>query len=217
MRLIMSAHAPASALSAFRNFSRAGVAKNKSRTSIRVPLAREHGRTSPFAPPLISSSQPFSALSCRVVIFIFATEAIDGSASPRNPRNCTLNKSSDGSLDVACRSTASVRSSASMPLPLSSTAISVLPPALSVTSIRVAPASSAFSTSSLTADAGRSITSPAAIWLTKLDGKTRIDIVRVPFFNNFGSSGRTAPIPGRTQPVPRSYRTRARRFRRLPA
>ena len=38
---------------------------------------------------------------------------------------------------------------------------------LSGTEIRVAPASSAFSTSSLTTEAGRSTTSPAAIWLAR--------------------------------------------------
>jgi len=41
-----------------------------------------------------------------------------------------------------------------------------LPPSYNTTSIRVAPASIAFSTNSLTAAAGRSMTSPAAIRLT---------------------------------------------------
>ena len=40
------------------------------------------------------------------------------------------------------------------------------------TAIRRAPASSAFSTSSLTTDAGRSTTSPAAIWLARSERKT---------------------------------------------
>ena len=44
----------------------------------------------------------------------------------------------------------------------------------SSTSIRVAPASSAFSTSSLTAAAGRSTTSPAAMRLTRFCGRRRI-------------------------------------------
>src|SRR5256714_1295387 len=39
---------------------------------------------------------------------------------------------------------------------------------------RRAPASSAFSTSSLTTDAGRSTTSPAAIWLTRLSSSRAI-------------------------------------------
>src|SRR5829696_6805151 len=40
--------------------------------------------------------------------------------------------------------------------------------------MRVAAASSAFSTSSLTTEAGRSTTSPAAIWFTRSDGRTWI-------------------------------------------
>jgi len=45
------------------------------------------------------------------------------------------------------------------------------PPPSTSTVIRVAPASSAFSTSSLTTDAGRSTTSPAAIWFTRASGE----------------------------------------------
>ena len=52
-----------------------------------------------------------------------------------------------------------------MPEPLSETETSRRPPAVIVTSMRVAPASSAFSISSFTTDAGRSTTSPAAILL----------------------------------------------------
>jgi hypothetical protein len=50
--------------------------------------------------------------------------------------------------------------------------ISVLPPLRTITSTRLALASSAFSTSSLTTDAGRSTTSPAAIWLASFSGRT---------------------------------------------
>ena len=66
-------------------------------------------------------------------------------------------------LLVACRSSASRASSGSIPSPSSSTRISFLPPSSTATAMRRAPASSAFSTSSLTTDAGRSTTSPAAI------------------------------------------------------
>ena len=45
------------------------------------------------------------------------------------------------------------------------TRIRSFPPRSTATSMRVAPASSAFSSSSLTTLAGRSTTSPAAIWL----------------------------------------------------
>ncbi len=58
-----------------------------------------------------------------------------------------------------------------MPQPSSPIAIRALPPLSSWISISPAPASSAFSTSSLTTDAGRSTTSPAAIWLTRVSGR----------------------------------------------
>src|SRR5580692_11131640 len=58
-----------------------------------------------------------------------------------------------------------------MPAPSSATAISAEPPPRISTLTERAPASSEFSTSSLTADAGRSTTSPAAIWLATCSGK----------------------------------------------
>ena len=72
-------------------------------------------------------------------------------------------RSPSGIFDVACRSTASARSASSSPCPSSTTRMSRRPPASIVTSIDFAPASSAFSTNSLIAAAGRSITSPAAM------------------------------------------------------
>ena len=66
-------------------------------------------------------------------------------------------------LLVAWRDTASGNCSAAMPLPLSRIRIRRTPPSSRSISTRVAPASIAFSTSSLTTDAGRSTTSPAAI------------------------------------------------------
>src|SRR5207248_5433322 len=48
-----------------------------------------------------------------------------------------------------------------------------------MTSMRAAPASIAFSTNSLTAAAGRSMTSPAAMRLTRTGGRRRIAIIRV--------------------------------------
>ena len=83
---------------------------------------------------------------------------------------------SPGSFDVQCRSTARSSSAAVMPAPSSLTAISVLPPSRSTISILRAPASIAFSTSSLTAAAGRSMTSPAAMRLTTTGGSWRIFI-----------------------------------------
>jgi len=52
-----------------------------------------------------------------------------------------------------------------MPKPSSATLMRERPPFLMVTVTRRASASSAFSTNSFTTDAGRSTTSPAAIWL----------------------------------------------------
>src|SRR5450755_2256077 len=61
-----------------------------------------------------------------------------------------------------------------MPQPSSATSISFIPPPRTRTAIRVAPASSAFSTSSLTTERGRSMTSPAAIWPIVSGSSTRI-------------------------------------------
>ena len=56
------------------------------------------------------------------------TEAIDGNASPLNPNDSILNKSSKFfNLDVACRENARLASSLSIPIPLSVTLISFTP------------------------------------------------------------------------------------------
>ena len=72
------------------------------------------------------------------------------------------------SLLVAWRCRLKAASSRPMPEPSSRTRIRRRPPSWRSTSIRLAPASSAFSTSSFTTAAGRSITSPAAIWFARL-------------------------------------------------
>src|SRR5438552_2193243 len=59
-----------------------------------------------------------------------------------------------------------------MPQPLSVIWISLLPPASAWMRMRVDPASSEFSRSSLTTEAGRSTTSPAAILLATCSGRT---------------------------------------------
>src|SRR5208283_2586166 len=101
------------------------------------------------------------------------TDAIDGSASPRNPRVAILSRSSVLRIfEVAWRSKASMASSRTMPQPSSVTWISFLPPASTLTRIRRAPASRAFSSSSLTTEAGRSTTSPAAILLATFSERT---------------------------------------------
>jgi hypothetical protein len=77
-------------------------------------------------------------------------------------------------LLVAWRRSASGSSSAGMPQPSSSITMARMPPPCSFTAISLAPASSALSTSSRTTDAGRSTTSPAAIWLTSSSGSSRM-------------------------------------------
>ena len=72
------------------------------------------------------------------------------------------------------RLNASGRSAGVMPWPSSVTRISTLPPPATSTRMRRAPASSAFSTSSLTAEAGRSTTSPAAMRLAVASSSCRI-------------------------------------------
>jgi len=77
-----------------------------------------------------------------------------------------MEERSDSSLIllVAYRSIESLRSASSIPSPSSRTAISLLPPSASSTSILSLFASIAFSASSFTTEAGRWITSPAAIF-----------------------------------------------------
>ncbi len=94
------------------------------------------------------------------------TLAMLGSASPRNPSVAIAARSAPVRiLLVAWRSRQSSASSRSMPCPSSTTRTSAMPPRCTATSTDRAFASRLFSTSSLTTDAGRSTTSPAATWL----------------------------------------------------
>ena len=107
---------------------------------------------------------------------------MDGSASPRNPRDDMPERSSmEESLEVAKRSTDRTASSADMPHPSSETRMSASPASSNSTIILVAPASSEFSTSSLTTDAGRSTTSPAAIRLKPQGQAVGCDPSYLPF------------------------------------
>ena len=103
-----------------------------------------------------------------------ATAPIEASASPRKPSVAIVARSSPASFEVQWRATASARSSRRMPAPSSVTRIRLLPPPAVTISIRRAPASSAFSTSSFTTLAGRSTTSPAAMRLMTWSGRRRI-------------------------------------------
>lgn len=99
--------------------------------------------------------------------------------SPRKPMLATCSKSFKVLiLLVAWRWSASSMSSGWIPLPLSLTRIRRMPPPASSTSIAVAPASILFSTISFRALAGRSTTSPAAIWLTRWSGRAAIRDIR---------------------------------------
>ena len=146
------------------NFRRAGKFANSPCTSTCVPTGSPAGLIRGGSPGRTCRWVPTAALGCRLRRSSRATAATLASASPRNP-SVPMSVSSLGSrsLLVACRVTASSRSSGWIPRPLSRTAISVSPPSSSSTSTRVDPASIALSTSSLTTDAGRSTTSPAAI------------------------------------------------------
>ena len=100
---------------------------------------------------------------------------MEGIASPRKPSVEMRSMSSTSRIfDVAWRSRESRASSRFMPQPLSRTETSVRPPAVTLTSMRVAPASRAFSRSSFRTDAGRSTTSPAAILLATWLGRSRM-------------------------------------------
>jgi hypothetical protein len=76
-------------------------------------------------------------------------------------------------------------SSLLIPLPLSVTLINEIPPSFISTVIAVAPASIAFSTSSLTTEEGLSTTSPAAILLIVFWSKSVIDIQSSLFYQRF--------------------------------
>src|SRR5690554_5733103 len=116
--------------------------------------------------PSVSTCQALSASSAQEVSSRRDTELIEASASPRKPRVATRSRSSRSViLLVAWRDRASGRSSWAMPRPSSRTRNSFTPPCSTSISTRVAPASRLFSSSSLMTEAGRSTTSPAAIWL----------------------------------------------------
>ena len=89
---------------------------------------------------------------------------MEASASPRKPKVAMEFKSSSPTtLLVAWRRKAVGTSSGAMPQPLSVTRIKVTPPRRISTVMMVAPASTAFSTSSLITEDGLSTTSPAAM------------------------------------------------------
>ena len=140
-----------------------------------VPNGRPASSTRAIFPPLISTTVPASSSAALVSSRRRETDAIDGSASPRNPSVATLSRSSVFLIfDVAWRSKASMASSRTMPQPLSVIWMSFFPPASTLILMRVAPASREFSSISFTTAAGRSTTSPAAIWFATVSESTWI-------------------------------------------
>src|SRR5206468_503853 len=128
---------------------------NSSRTSTLVPGGAPAAPAGRVPPASASTAIPPAAAARRVTSRTRATAAMLGSASPRKPSVATVGRSSArASLLVAWRAKATSASSAAMPSPSSRTAISSSPPAASRTSTWWAPASSAFSTSSFTTEAG---------------------------------------------------------------
>ena len=173
-RLMASAAWPNSVRGCLRNFSRAGTWWNRSRTSTRVPVASAAGIGSVAFAPSTVTAHAWSEPGVRLVMVMRLTEPMDGKASPRKPRVSMWVRSPVGNFDVAWRSTARVNSPGSMPWPSSVTQMPSRPPSSRRTSMDPAPASMAFSTSSLTAAPGRSMTSPAAMRLIKSSGNRRI-------------------------------------------
>src|SRR5579862_6564941 len=140
-----------------------------------VPLPRAASSQRSILPPAISTRVPVASSSARVSSSRRETEDIDGRASPRKPKVAMESRSfTSRSLLVAWRSKASKASSRSMPQPSSAMRIRRRPPLSTSSRKDVAPASSEFSRSSLTTEAGRSTTSPAAILFATWSGRTRM-------------------------------------------
>ena len=130
-RRTASVTAPASARSERRNFSRAGVAKKRSRTSTCVPPARLAGAGSP-TPPALDLDRPGVLLGRvpRLRSTSRATAPIEASASPRKPSVAMAARSSPASFEVQWRATASCEVVArACRSPSSATRIRLLPPA----------------------------------------------------------------------------------------
>ena len=174
-RLRISTIWDSSACWLFKYLRRAGVLKKRSSTVILVPTGLVAGSTSSISPPFATNLVPWAAPSCAVRRVRILTEAMEGMASPRKP-SVRIRKRSAWLLIllVACRRRAKATSSCAIPSPLSVIRIDFNPASSISTTIWLAPASIEFSTNSLTTLAGRSITSPAAIWLAKTSGNSII-------------------------------------------
>ena len=141
----------------------------------RRPRARAAHLRRPCSIPI--SKAVLGVARCACAGGSLETEAMDGSASPAEPeaaRSPSRSSSRVGACEVAWRSRARRASSGDMPQPSSVTATRSLH-RLSRTlhpDPRPRRRRQAFSTSSLTTEAGRSTTSPAAIWSIRASGRS---------------------------------------------
>ena len=182
-RSAVATQADASLLSDLRNFSRAGVLKNISRTVIVVPSGQPQGSMSCMSPASSVTRVPSALPRRRVVSSILDTADIAASASPRKPIVLMASSPrSSCSFEVAWRRKATPASSGAMPQPSSVTRMYVAPPPRISTVTLCAPASKEFSISSFITEAGLSTTSPAAIISATCGDKTFITgIYAAPF------------------------------------
>jgi hypothetical protein len=164
-----------SVASLLRNLRRAGTELNRWVTVVRVPGARPASRTCTSLPPLITTSVP-GPVAGRVCNSKCDTLAMDGTASPRKPKVPSRSKSAvSTSLLVACRSSESMRvvpGHAADRCPrrgCSCVRRGGTPPRCGWRRHRAL-----FSTNSFTTAAGRSMTSPAAIWLATRSERMRM-------------------------------------------
>ena len=164
---------PSSVAKERRNLRRAGTLQKRSRTSTSVPGGQPAVLVSTSSPAFTTICVPSSASWRRVTMENRDTDAIDGIASPLKPRVSMFSMSSTSRIfEVACLSSERRASSFVIPQPSSRTETSLRPPCAMETLMLAAPASTAFSTSSFTTDAGRSTTSPAAILFATCRGRT---------------------------------------------
>ena len=167
IRVNISTTWPASVESDLRKVRRTGVLKNRLRTSMTVPGGQPQARTGRGLAGLDRDLGPLG----RVGLARLAADLRDlgdrgQRLAPEPQRRDPEQVLGLGQLARRVRLERQRQVVGGHPLPVVGHPDQVLPPRSTVTSIRVAPASIAFSSSSLTTLAGRSITSPAAIWLT---------------------------------------------------
>ena len=138
VRVTSSLTCPTSVAGAFRNLRRAGTLPNRSATSTRVPTGVPTSRASTLArrapsPPACRRGRRRAAS----ISVVRDTAAMLASASPRKPSVAIAPRSStDCSLLVAWRAKAVTASSALMPSPSSTTAISAVPACSRSTAMR---------------------------------------------------------------------------------